>query len=148
MKSQTINLKYTLNSAQTFLVVGCSDARVNLFMEEIWKDVIGYEDYYQVSNLGNVKRKSKDKKIKPYKGGKNGAYNHVCICENGNQKSVLLHRIVATAFIPNVENKPQVNHKDGNKKNNAVENLEWVTNKENTIHAFSIGLIKRIKTII
>lgn len=101
-------------------------------MKEIWKDVEGYEGLYQVSNFGNlyssyVKRKlqlSLDK----YR------YKQVILVKNGVRKRHLLHRMVAQEFIPNPENKPQVNHIDENKTNNTVSNLEWVTSKENINH--------------
>lgn len=119
-------------------------------MEEIWKDVIGYEGLYQVSNLGRVK--SLDRYYigvwkTPVK--MNGIilnpkfhkhYLHVNISVNGNLKRFSIHRLVAIAFIPNHENKPFVNHKDGNKLNNCVSNLEWCTPKENDIHASAMGL--------
>lgn len=115
-------------------------------MEEIWKDVKGYEGYYQISNLGNVmslKFNHADirRLIKPFD---NGGYNMVCFNLNGVSKKFLVHRLVAEAFIPNHENKPCVNHIDGNKRNNSVENLEWVTKSENTRHAIRIGLRPRI----
>ena len=105
---------------------------------EIWKDIVGYDGKYQVSNLGRVKN----------------SYNHVMTiildkdgyCQvslrktNGNACLKRLHRLVASAFIPNIENKKYVNHIDGNKKNNNVQNLEWCTNSENIYHAYKIGL--------
>lgn len=88
---------------------------------EIWKDVKGYECLYQVSNFGNIKRDNKI--LNP---GKNqDGYSMVCLCKDGNQKIKLVHRLVAQAFIPNPNNYPQVNHKDENKSNNTVDNLEW-----------------------
>jgi len=122
--------------------------------QEIWKDCIGYEEYYQVSNLGNVR--SKDRVVNNSKGGTTRlikgivliqisymGYNAVCFCVAGKikQRIVKVHRLVAQAFIPNLENKPCVNHIDGNKLNNNVENLEWATYRENTIHAISKGLM-------
>ena len=88
-------------------------------MEEIWKDVKGYEGYYKISNLGNVmslKFNHADirRLIKPFD---NGGYNRVCFNLNGVSKKFLVHRLVAEAFIPNHENKPCVNHIDGNKRN-------------------------------
>ena len=101
-------------------------------MEEVWKDVEGYEGLYQVSTCGNlyssyVKRKLQ-LSLDQY------GYKQVILVNNGVRKRHLLHRMVAQAFIPNPENKPQVNHLDENKTNNNVSNLEWVTSKENINH--------------
>ena len=88
-------------------------------MKEIWKDIKGYEGLYQVSNLGNVRsmdritrdgRKIKGKNIKPHTNG-NSRYLRAALCNNGKIKYENIHRLVAKAFIPNPENKPEVNHK-------------------------------------
>ena len=101
-------------------------------MEEIWRDIDGYEGLYQVSNKGRVKslKYGKERILRP--GWKTGGYLFVILCKNGNQSKQRIHRLVAQAFIPNPNNKPQVNHLDENKKNNCVDNLEWATAKENT----------------
>ena len=102
-------------------------------MEEIWKDIEGYEGLYQVSNLGRVKsfpRKgthtTKERILKLTKSNKN--YVIVILKNNYIQKAKSVHRLVAEAFIPNPNNLPQVNHKDENKLNNKVDNLEWCDN--------------------
>ncbi|HWR30605.1 MAG TPA: NUMOD4 domain-containing protein [Negativicutes bacterium] len=100
---------------------------------EIWKDIKGYEGLYQVSNLGNVRSL---KNCIVLVGAKNTQYKTVSLCRNGVCVTNFRHRLVAEAFIPNLLNKRQVNHKDGNKHNNNVENLEWVTHKENMKHAY------------
>lgn len=115
---------------------------------EQWVDIIGYEGYYQVSNLGRAR--SLDRKVKhrkdnafikgailnqhPLKG-----YRIVRLSKDAVQRNVLIHRLVAIAFIPNPNNKPDVNHKDCNKHNNAVYNLEWSTERENIRHAVKMG---------
>lgn len=128
-------------------------------MEEIWKDIDGFENIYQVSNMGrvrsldrfvncfngwaNVKRKTKGKILTITK--QSQGYSQVGLCKNGTQKSYRLNRLVAKAFIPNLQEKPEVNHIDGNKDNNRVDNLEWVTNIENMQHAIKSGLIHPYK---
>lgn len=110
-------------------------------MDEIWRDIKGYEGLYQVSNLGRVKRlKSKYMKSERIlkEGITTGGYRLVVLCKNNKSKTFRLHRLVAEAFIPNPENKPQVNHIDENKANNNVNNLEWMTAKENINHGTSL----------
>lgn len=111
--------------------------------KEIWKDINGYENLYQVSNLGRVKslnrvvncahngkRITRGKIMAPLKREQCG-YLLVNLCKNGKPKTYYIHRLVAQAFIPNPVNLPQVNHKDENKGNNCVDNLEWCSAKYN-----------------
>ena len=122
-------------------------------MEEIWKPIKGYEQYYEVSNLGRIKslarnvywknranrinsRYDEEKIIVPDV-MKNG-YIRIKFRVNGDVKQKTVHRVVAEAFIPNPENKPCINHKDGDRKNNKVENLEWCTYSENNLHEWRV----------
>lgn len=111
-------------------------------MLEIWRDIDGYNGKYQVSNLGNVKsiytiyvingihnKYYRDIILQPF-AQKNG-YLNVCLWKDGKKKNRLIHQLVAQSFIPNPNNLPQVNHKDEDKTNNVVSNLEWCTAKEN-----------------
>jgi len=111
--------------------------------EEIWKDVVGYEGYYEVSDMGNVRYlKRYNKKCEPQlmKKWTRNKYPAVTfnIKKNGDKRAV--HRLVAESFLPNPENKKCVNHKNGIKSDNRVENLEWCTHSENNLHAFQTGL--------
>lgn len=121
-------------------------------MQEIWKDVRGYEGLYQVSNLGRVKSLERQVKLRQYTKNlpeknmkltlnKRG-YLYVHLCKNGKYQGYRVHRLVAMAFIPNPHNKPQVNHIDRNVLNNSVDNLEWCTNAENMKHASATGFRK------
>lgn len=125
---------------------------------EVWKEVKGYEGLYQVSNFGRVKsllrfnnyynaiykeqkkRIQKERLLNIRKTPR--GYLQVCLTANSLSNNKLVHRLVAEAFIPNPLNKPQVNHIDGNKENNKVSNLEWMTSQENNKHAHKIGLNK------
>lgn len=107
-------------------------------MEEIWKDIVGYEGLYQVSNLGNVKSLNwrnegyaKNLWLKPH----NKGYFQVELTKNNAKKTFVVHRLVAVAFIPNPLGLPQVNHKDENKRNNCVENLEWCDRSYNVLYS-------------
>lgn len=109
---------------------------------EIWKDIPNYEGLYMASNLGRVKSLPKHyhkEIILKNKLTKDGYYESTLI-KNGKPKFIRTHRLVAMAFIPNIENKPQINHIDGNKLNNNVNNLEWCTLQENKDHAIRTGL--------
>lgn len=107
-------------------------------MNEIWKDVKGYEKLYSVSNEGRVKNKYTGKILKP-SNDKDG-YLLLGLRQNKKTNMKRVHRLVAEAFINNDEHKPQVNHIDGNKINNCVNNLEWCTDMENKHHAYKTGL--------
>lgn len=110
-------------------------------MKEIWKDVIGYEGLYQVSNFGNVKSLNymKTGKEKVLNARKN-KYGYLCIAlsKEGRKKFYFVHRLVAIAFISNPNNYPQVNHKDEDKTNNACFNLEWCSAKYNMTYGTRI----------
>lgn len=120
------------------------------YEKEEWKDIKGYEGFYKVSNLGNIKsvdriikRKTSEMKIKGRQMSQclgNSGYPMINLCINGSCKRHLVHRIVATAFLSNPLNKAYVNHIDGNKQNTNLKNLEWSTPKENSIHAHVNGL--------
>lgn len=102
-------------------------------MKEIWRDIEGYEGLYQVSNLGNVKSLNYNRtgKERILKATKDNGYLSVCLYKDGIKKSYKVHRIIALAFLPNPDNLPQVNHKDEDKTNNRVDNLEWCNSKYN-----------------
>ena len=96
-------------------------------MEE-WKNIIGYEGLYEVSNIGNVRNVRRNTLLKL---SKNQGYIQVHLYKNGIRTGLKVHRLVAEAFIPNADNLPQVNHKDEDKTNNSVDNLEWCDHKYN-----------------
>lgn len=123
--------------------------------KEIWKDIPGYEGYYQISTFGNVK--SIDRTVKQVC-GKNPSkyqYNHyksvllkpfyrkdgyieVSLCKNKKYKKYLIHRLMGITFLENKYNYPEINHKDENKQNNNLSNLEWCTSKYNTNYGTKI----------
>ena len=118
--------------------------------DEIWKDIKDYEGLYQISNYGNVKSLPKERhnrrgvyiqkeKLLSLTNTSTG-YKKVELVKDGKRKGFKVHRLVAQAFIPNPDEKPQVNHIDGDKTNNYVDNLEWATASENSIHAYNTGL--------
>lgn len=100
-------------------------------MEEIWKDIKGYEGLYQVSNLGNVKSLKTNKNLYYTRSGRNKDYLRVLLAKNKKRKMFSIHRVVAEHFIPNPNNYPCVNHKDECKSNNIWTNLEWCSEKYN-----------------
>lgn len=138
-------------------------------MTEIWKPVPNYEGCYEASTTGKVRSverivilkdrlgndrpcKYKSRELKPCKRKFNNKTNtqprlQVVLSKNGNTKTIDVHRIIATTFIENKQGYDTVNHIDGNPMNNSVDNLEWVSRKENIIHAFKHNLIHTMKPI-
>lgn len=109
-------------------------------VREIWKDVVGYENLLSISNNGKVFNKKNNKIMKYFLSGRGYKTISVWFGKRSNRKNFLIHRLVAQTFIPNPLNKPQINHKDGNKLNNRVDNLEWCDARYNNIHAIRNGL--------
>lgn len=126
-------------------------------MNEIWKDIRGFEGWYQVSSLGRVR--SLDRFISHYRGGKRlykgslvksqdkRGYNQVRLKKDGKSYYFQVHRLVAIEFIDDTKQNLQVNHIDGNKKNNNLDNLEWVTPSENIQHALKIGRFSDVQKL-
>lgn len=111
-------------------------------MMEIYKDIPGYEGRYQITSWGNVYSVDAEQFLIPEVNDK--GYLRVDLYEpSGRRKHVKVHRLVASAFVSNPEGKPQVNHKDGNKRNNSFTNLEWVTDVENKAHRMRIMDLKK-----
>lgn len=111
-------------------------------IKEIWRPIKGYENLYEISNHGRIK--GVDRYVKGRYGNlrfqkghirkatyNNRGYQAIPLCKDGKYKTFLVHRLVAETFIPNPDNLPEVNHKDENKENNYVDNLEWCTRKYN-----------------
>lgn len=125
-------------------------------MQEVWKPVLGYETAYEVSSLGRVRSVDREVmnrwgttcarkgQIRAH-GVKREGYHFVNLCRKQRAKPMYVHRLVAIAFLPNPDCLPQVNHRDGDKSNNAVENLEWCSKSENCQHALSAGLYESAK---
>jgi hypothetical protein len=137
----------TLRDYQLSIAVS---AAVLLKEEEIWKDISGYEGYYQISNncvvksidryvnvKSGFKRLLKGRLMRPYTG--RDGYVYYLLTVNKISKHVPAHRLLAIAFIDNPENKPEVNHKDTIRTNNSIGNLEWVTARENIQHSIKTG---------
>lgn len=115
---------------------------------EVWKPIEGTEGLYEVSNTGKIRSNNylghgKQRELRHAKDQK--GYLRVGLFMGDVKMTVKVHREVAKAFIPNPENKPQVNHKDGDKENNRVENLEWATESENVVHAYKTGLKEKTR---
>lgn len=115
-------------------------------MAEIWKDIENFEGLYQISSKGRIRRitKTRKKLLKLYLDIKIGGYYTATLCKNSKRTNVKVHQIVAKHFIANPENKPQIDHINANRTDNRVENLRWVTHKENMNNPLTI--INNIKT--
>lgn len=112
------------------------------------KDIKNYEGHYQIDEVGNVWSVKSKKFLKP--GINECGYKYVILCKNGKRKNYKVHRLVAEAFIPNPDNLPQVNHRNEDKLDNSVENLEWVSHIDNIRYGTGIrrSYIKRCKPVL
>lgn len=116
----------------------CPSENYRFFIMEIWKEIPGFENLYEASNTGKIR--SRRRELKQY--WHNKTYYTLCLSKNNKTKTHTVHRLVLMTFIPNLENRFCINHKDGNPKNNNISNLEWCTHSYNNKHAYRIGLMK------
>lgn len=121
--------------------------QIEVLKSEVWRDISGYETLYQISNYGRVKSLgnslARHEKILKQQLQRDG-YTRVWLYKKGlKKKRFPVHRLVAKAFIPNPLEKEQVNHQNGDKQDNRLGNLNWMTHKENIAHAYETGLVKR-----
>jgi hypothetical protein len=112
-------------------------------MQPFWLPIGGYEDKYRVSRDGSIWSVKNNRLLKPY--GDTSGYRVVQLCRDGKRIQLRLHRLVASVFIPNPLNLPEVNHLDGDRANNVVSNLEWSTKSDNGKHAYDV--LKRTRTV-
>ena len=131
-----INRKYMTKLENSYYSLDLND-----LPHEIWRDIVGYEGRYQVSNYGRAKSfcSGKARILKPIR--RADGYVNIGLHKKGETPHRAIHILVAQAFIPNPDNKPFVNHIDGDKTDNRVENLEWCTPSENVIHVHKMRLI-------
>lgn len=125
------DMKFLFNNK----ILPSSHTQILIIVMEIWKDIEGYEDLYEVSDEGRVRNKKTGRILKP--GKDSCGYPQVILCKDGTTRSFSVHRLVAKAFIPNPDNKPEVDHIDKNRSNNNVDNLRWVNHQENIDHSNS-----------
>ena len=113
-------------------------------MKEEWKDIEGYEGLYQISNFGRVKsfHGEKERILTPRSNKGGHFYPRVALYKNGKAYSAKIHRLVGKAFILNTENRPQLNHRNGDRTDCSVGNLEWVTASENQKHAYKLKKLR------
>ena len=109
-------------------------------MEEVWKDIEGFEDYYKISNLGNVYSKRNERNLKPFLNS--GGYYNIGLCKNNERKNMLIHRLIGIHFIDNPENKPCIDHINKVRNDNRIINLKWATIKENNNNRTIIPITK------
>lgn len=111
-------------------------------MKEIWKDIQGYEGIYQASSYGRIKSIKKNKNLIMKLGIHRDGYYKIKLCKNGDKKWYQVHRLIAKTFLPNENNYPCVNHKDENKLNNHIDNLEWCTTLYNNTYGTRIERVR------
>lgn len=149
LKKRGLFLTERSNTMRLYPTLDEINKRVNISFEEIWKDIIGYEDKYKISNTGRVislfrkdviGRKISEKELSSQIGWSKSLT--VPLCKDGIRKHMQISRLVAIHFIPNPNNYLVVNHLNGNKLDNRFTNLEWCTHSMNTKHAYDIGLKK------
>lgn len=115
-------------------------------IEEIWKDVVGYEGFYKISNFGRVNSLARNKLMSP--GIDDKGYLRVCLTKLGIRKTLRMHRMIMLSFVPNPLKRTDINHKNGVKSDCRLCNLEWCTRSENVLHAVRTGLKSRPKGVL